>query len=228
MLTVNFSKKLRHFTLHISHEWDAGCHVIFGENGCGKSTLLRCLAGFTSIDHGTIQFNQTAWHTQHHKFPIEKRGIGWVGQHSALIPHLTVEQHLSLAKRHHHNGLSHPEKALHTLNIRPLCNQYAHELSSGELQRAALAIALANRPKLLLLDEPFAHLDVFSNTLIRQQLRELFNTIDIPVLLVTHHLTDIKSLAHSVCWMAQGAVKSHGCSNEVLKAIQLQLPKVDP
>ena len=132
-----------------------GC--LLGASGCGKTTLLRCLAGFETPGKGQIHLNGRELFGPKQNLPAQQRGIGMVFQDYALFPHLTIADNIGF-------GLQRLEKAarrariaelLQLIGLEALAKRYPHQLSGGQQQRVAVARALAPKPTLLLMDEPF-------------------------------------------------------------------------
>jgi ABC-type nitrate/sulfonate/bicarbonate transport system ATPase subunit len=178
--------------------------VILGASGCGKTTLLKLIAGLEKPDGGTLVFagNEGG----------EGRGgalprIGFMFQDARLLPWLTVEENLRLAFRR--GG---PEREAEINGVLDLVGLgawktlYPRKLSGGMAQRAALARALCRKPRLLLLDEPFGSLDALTRTRLRRELDELWRTLHITVILVTHDIEEAVYLGDRVVLMRKGGV----------------------
>jgi iron(III) transport system ATP-binding protein len=139
---------------------DIGC--LLGPSGCGKTTLLRAIAGFETVTQGEIRISGQRVSAPGHQLPVEKRQVGMVFQDYALFPHLSIRENINFGLR----GWTSSEKRQRSaelarmLRIEELLDAYPHRLSGGQQQRVAIARAMAPRPRILLLDEPFASLDV--------------------------------------------------------------------
>ncbi|MFO0663053.1 MAG: ATP-binding cassette domain-containing protein [Polyangiaceae bacterium] len=161
---------------------EAGVLRISGPSGVGKSTLLAGIAGLVPIARGRITLGDESWsHEGFHVAP-EKRGVGWVPQGAALFPHLTVEENVRYGARKDDRL----EELADGLEISPLLSRSARALSGGESSRVALARALATRPSVLLLDEPFAALDRALRERIRSFLAKKIAELECIALLVEH------------------------------------------
>ena len=181
--------------------------ALIGPSGCGKSTLLRAIAGLQDPDAGSISFLNRQLFSSNGSIPPEKRAIGLVFQDGAVFPHLSVLDNLTFGLR----GLSSSERGTRgktvarLLGIEELLQRSPHQLSGGQLQRVALGRALAPEPALLLLDEPFAHLDVVLRDQLRRELFDTLRALQIPTLLVTHD-RDEAALADRVYLMDSGQI----------------------
>ena len=139
---------------------DIGC--LLGPSGCGKTSLLRAIAGFEPISAGVIQIDGVTVSTMRRMLPPEKREVGMVFQDFALFPHLTIADNISFGIRHlsRREQSARVDELLELVGLADFDRRYPLELSGGQQQRIAVARALAPRPKLLLLDEPFSSMDV--------------------------------------------------------------------
>ncbi|TRW50217.1 ABC transporter ATP-binding protein [Aliidiomarina halalkaliphila] len=185
-------------------EGEIGC--LLGPSGCGKTTLLRAIAGFEPLQGGRIELNGKLVSSQAQLLPPEKRGVGMVFQDFALFPHLTVfdniafgirEQSQDEQKRRVHQLLEH-------VGLAGYGPRYPHQLSGGQQQRIALARALAPKPQLLLLDEPFSSLDAELRESLATEVRALLKEEGITALLVTHDQQEAFALADKAGVMYHG------------------------
>lgn len=183
---------------------EIGC--LLGPSGCGKTTLLRAIAGFQSLQGGTIEIaDQTVSSTTQQTAP-EQRGIGMVFQDFALFPHLTVAENISFGMRKNNSAERQQRVAelLERIGLPGYQSRYPHELSGGQQQRIALARALAPRPRLLLLDEPFSSLDAELREKLAIEVRQLLKQENITALLVTHDQQEAFAMADKAGVMYQG------------------------
>jgi molybdate transport system ATP-binding protein len=193
--------------------------VLFGPSGSGKTTVLRCLAGLDRPDEGHIQFGDEVWFDSARRiqWTPQRRNVGYLFQEYALFPHLTVAGNVAyglgrLARTERRRRV---EEVLSLFGIAGLANRYTHQISGGEQQRAALARALARRPRLLLLDEPLSALDAPTREPLRRKLKRLLGTLDVPALLVTHDRVEALALGDEVVVMDGGGVRQSGPIQEV-------------
>lgn len=193
--------------------------VLFGASGCGKTTILRCLAGLERPDTGAITADGKPWfHAEPRRFtPAHSRRVGYVFQESALFPHLDVRGNIAFGIR----AWPRPEiqvriqEMVRLMGLEGLERRRTEGLSGGERQRVALARALAPRPRLLLLDEPFASLDRSAAEQLRHGLRHMLEATATPALLVTHNRDEALSLGDHLLLMREGRICQSGTPAEV-------------
>jgi len=200
-----------------------GITVLFGPSGCGKTTVLRVLSGLERPEKGTISLDGQIWfHTDGARF-IESpdRQVGHVFQDSMLFPHRTVLENVSygLRKWPTRSRTQRVMELLEKVGVSDLAHRRPGALSGGQRQRVALARALAPRPRLLLLDEPFASLDRPSAEQLRQELRTVLKAENIPALMVTHHRGDALTLGDRMLRMEKGRIVQDGRPEEVLTGL---------
>ena len=183
---------------------EIGC--LLGPSGCGKTTLLRAIAGFQPLQLGAIAIDDRVVSDPNHTLPPEQRGVGMVFQDFALFPHLNVEQNISFGMRKASPAerRKRVDELLDRIGLPGYHNRYPHELSGGQQQRIALARALAPRPGLLLLDEPFSSLDAELRERLAVDVRELLKKEGITALLVTHDQQEAFAMADKAGVMYQG------------------------
>ena len=173
---------------------------ILGPSGCGKSSLLRAVAGFETIDAGAIYLNDTLLSSATQMVAPEHRRVGFMFQDYALFPHLNVAENIGFGL----NKLSrqvreHQVQAMLALvNLEPYAKRFPHELSGGQQQRAALARALAPKPDILLLDEPFSNLDSDTRERLIIELRTILTQTGTTTLMVTHSHSDAVALGDRI------------------------------
>ena len=184
--------------------------VLFGPSGAGKTTLLRQIAGLERPDRGAIAFDGDTWcDTDRGQWsPPQARRLGVVFQEPMLFPHLTVAENIRFGGRRRDGGGTEvvAEIAM-VLGIADLENRYPRQLSGGQAQRVALARALVTRPRLLLLDEPFASLDEPTRARLRRDVRALLHRTGTPAMLVTHDRTEALAVGDLMAVVIAGAVR---------------------
>jgi molybdate transport system ATP-binding protein len=224
---------LAHFELDIDVSFEARLAAIFGPSGSGKTTLLDAIAGLRRIDEGEIQIaGRTLFSsTRRIDLPPQQRGIGYVPQEGALFPHLSVRKNILFGtERADHVDGSEAipmEHVLEILEITHLLHRPVKQLSGGEAQRVALARAILARPQLLLLDEPLAALDIGLKERILPYLARVRDEFKIPMIYVTHNLTEVLTLADWVLMIRQGQLVTQGVPKEALRSTRaiMELPE---
>ncbi len=193
-----------------------GTTVIFGPSGGGKTTILRAIAGLEPDVKGYIRINQQTWQAPNVFVPAHQRRVGFVFQHSALLPHLSVEQNLRYGWQRVGGTEAEYTQCVEQLDLAPLLQRAIGQLSGGERQRVALGRALLTRPDILLLDEPLAALDAARRSEILGYLERLKQTTTIPLLYVTHAVDEMSRLADYLVLMKGGRVRQAGPALEVM------------
>jgi sulfate transport system ATP-binding protein len=189
--------------------------TLLGPSGAGKSTLLRLIAGLELPDSGTVRIEDVD--CTH--LPPQKRGIGVVFQSYALFKHMNVRQNIAFGLET--RRVPRPEvearvdEMLRLIQLEDLGQRYPGQLSGGQRQRVAFARALAVRPKLLLLDEPFGALDSRVRVELREWLHSLHAQTGVTTLLVTHDQQEALELSQHVVVMSEGHVAQAGPPEEI-------------
>lgn len=194
---------------------DGGLTALLGPSGSGKSTLLRVIAGLERPDSGTVRISGVDITSA----PARSRGIGFVFQHYAPFKHMTVAQNvgfgLKVRKQPKREIAERVQELLALVRLDGLAGRYPSQLSGGQLQRMALARALAPRPSLLLLDEPFGALDVQVRGELREWLRKLHEEIHMTTVFVTHDQEEAMDLAGEIVVMKAGRIEQIGTAQEL-------------
>ena len=187
-------------------------YTLLGPSGCGKTTTLRCVAGLERPDSGTIELAGATLSSTRVFVPPHRRGIGMVFQSYAIWPHLTVFQNAAFPLEVRRRGLTRAqirervERALATVQLSGFEGRNATQLSGGQQQRLALARALVQEPKLLLLDEPLSNLDAKLRERMRTEIRDLQRRLGITTLYVTHDQIEALSMSDRIGVMSRGAI----------------------
>jgi len=184
-----------------------GC--LLGPSGCGKTTLLRAIAGFEPLKQGNILLGRKRVSAPRFTTPPEKRRVGMVFQDFALFPHLTIADNIgfgirSLKSSHRRERI---DELLTLVDLPDFHNRYPHELSGGQQQRIALARALAPKPQLLLMDEPFSSMDVELREDLAREVRGILKSENITAILVTHDQHEAFAMADSIGVMQHGRLQ---------------------
>jgi molybdate transport system ATP-binding protein len=192
-----------------------GVTGLFGPSGSGKTTVLRCIAGLARLADGHCAIDGDVWQDGDHSFrPAFSRPVGYVFQEASLFPHLSVTGNLLYATRGRRP--SSPSSAIGfdevvtLLGLQTLLDRSPRHLSGGERQRVAVGRALLSQPKLLLMDEPLSALDQQTKDEILPFLERLRDTLSLPILYVTHDMSEIERLADNLVLMESGRVLASG------------------
>jgi len=180
--------------------------VLWGPSGAGKSTLLNAIAGLISPRSGTIQIGQRLFFSREKRVdvPPHQRNVGFVFQDLALWPHLTAIDHVCLVGRAVGINRREAQELIESVGLHGLEQRRPGELSGGEQQRLAIARALAQKPSVLLLDEPFSSVDGRNKESLYKLVREMSPLVAGPTIYVTHHADDAIALAESVMTLDRG------------------------
>jgi len=200
MISIHIQKKLKTYggqqVLKISREFAPGSITnIYGPSGSGKTTCLKCIAGLTAPESGSIVVDEQVWFDSAAKINLspQKRHVGFVFQDYALFPNMTVLQHLAYATK----DAKWIERLLKLGKLETLSDHKPEYLSGGQQQRLAILRALAVKPKLLLMDEPFSALDAEMKSDLIADLKSVFVELSATVLIVSHNPKELNGLADS-------------------------------
>lgn len=191
--------------------------AIVGPSGSGKTTLLRMIAGFEQPDAGRIVLGDQVLLDQHTLIPAYQRKIGYVPQDGALFPHMTVATNIGFGLAGSAN-VKRPRVAELLAMVQldeSMGLRWPHELSGGQQQRVALARALAQRPQLMLLDEPFSALDTGLRTTMRKMVTRLLTEAGVTTILVTHDQAEALSFADQLAVMRRGQLVQAGTPRDL-------------
>jgi iron(III) transport system ATP-binding protein len=179
---------------------------LLGPSGCGKTTVLRAIAGFNPIYSGRLQLEGQLMATPQSSVPPEQRNIGMVFQDYALFPHLSVRDNVCFGLRKQSRSVRHQtvEHLLALVELKGMADRYPHELSGGQQQRVSLARALAPKPKLLLMDEPFSNLDTELRRQLSVEVRDILKEEGISAILVTHDQDEAFTVSDKLGVLADG------------------------
>lgn len=201
-----------------------GVSALFGTSGSGKTTLLRCIAGLERARHGYLSVNGAVWQDATCWLPTHQRPIGYVFQEASLFAHLTVLGNLRYGlKRSRQAQHIRLDQVIALLGIEHLLERKPDRLSGGERQRVGIARALAVSPRLLLMDEPLAALDLQRKREILPYLERLRDELDIPLLYVSHSPDEVARLADYLVAMEGGRVLTSGTLVETLSRLDLPI-----
>ena len=190
---------------------------LMGPSGCGKTTLLRTIAGFEQPLAGEIRINSICHSNATTLTPVERRNVGMVFQDFALFPHLTARGNIAfgLQRWASSSRSARAEEVLKLLELRDFQDQYPHQLSGGQQQRVAIGRALAPRPEILLLDEPFSNMDVELREQLARELRKILKQEGMTALLVTHNQLEAFAMADEIGIIQDGRLLQWGSAFEL-------------
>ena len=194
---------------------DGEFFTLLGPSGCGKTTLLRMVAGFNSIEGGTISFNDTVIND----LAAGKRNIGMVFQNYAVFPHLSVAKNVEfgLTNRKVPKGeiAKRVDEVLKAVKIDNLKDRMPQNMSGGQQQRIALARAIVIEPDVLLMDEPLSNLDAKLRIEMREVIKELQHKVGITTIYVTHDQEEAMAVSDRIAVMKDGVIQQVGTPRNI-------------
>ena len=209
MISLEIYKEMDYFTIDIDISFDGGILVIQGESGAGKTTLLDCIAGLKSPDRGRISIGDRLLYSSEKSvnLPVKDRSIGYSFQSYALFPHMSVIDNVLYGlKCKRIKDLSYAEKVLNSFGIHHIKDKFPSNISGGERQRTSLARAIATKPSLLLLDEPFSALDGDTKALVYEEFLNFKENFHMDTILITHDEKEAKLLGDTIIKMKDGKI----------------------
>ncbi len=224
-LSASVARRVNGFNLDISFEAPPGVTGIIGPSGAGKTMALHAIAGLNRPDRARIALGDEIFtDTEQGIFLApEKRHIGYVFQEARLFPHMSIAANLDYGLRRRGPGAPVPkDEVIHLLGIAPLLEREPHSLSGGEAQRVAIGRALLSAPRLLLMDEPLANLDISRRREVMPFLEALHRRLRLPVVFVSHNIDEIVRLADRVIVLHRGRIAAEGAVSDVLSRLDVQ------
>lgn len=189
--------------------------TLLGPSGCGKTTLLRMIAGFNSIEGGTIGFNDKVINDM----PPGKRNIGMVFQNYAIFPHLSVRDNVAFGLKNRKVNSNEIDRKvnsiLKTVKMDEYMDRMPERLSGGQQQRIALARAIVIEPDVLLMDEPLSNLDAKLRVDMRNSIKEIQNSIGITTVYVTHDQEEAMAVSDRIAVMKDGELQHVGTPRNI-------------
>ena len=195
--------------------WNGSIVGILGISGSGKTTALRLLAGFDKPDSGIIEMRNRVISSEDTFLPPEERNVGMVFQDYALFPHLNVEKNISFGLSRDEIKSGRLEEVLSMCNLETYRNKFPQELSGGQQQRVSLARALAPKPEVILLDEPFTSLDAHMARDLREEVVSLLRQTETTAIIVTHDQEEALSVCDVVSVLENGSVIQSATPQEI-------------
>jgi molybdate transport system ATP-binding protein len=226
MIDIDVAQQLGAFRLEVAFRAEAPIVGLFGRSGSGKTSLVNALAGVSRPERGRIVVNDTTLFDSARgvDLPPERRRLGYVFQQDLLFPHLDVESNLLYGFRRApaDERRLEPAHVIELLGLGALLARLPDALSGGERQRVAIGRALLAQPRLLLMDEPLASLDVMRRDEVLRYIELLRDDLSIPIVYVSHSVAEITRLADTVVLLADGRAIAAGAVDEVMSRIDLR------
>lgn len=223
-ITARFDVTFPAFRLQVNTRVPArGITVVFGPSGCGKTTFLRCLAGLIRSPTGFLAVGGNIWQNEAQGLflPLSQRSVGYVFQEPRLFPHLNVRSNLLYGWKR----TPPPERRIALeqivtiLGLDSLLERRPTHLSGGEQQRVAIGRALLTSPTLLLMDEPLSSLDAQRKREIIPFIRRLERDLQIPIIYVSHALSEVVQLAKTLILLKDGNLTRSGPLEKVFSQV---------
>ncbi len=226
MIDVDIEQQLGAFQLAVKFEAEAPIVGLFGRSGAGKTSVINAIAGITKPLRGIIRVNDLLLFDAARgiNLPPEKRRVGYVFQDPLLFPHLDVESNLLYGRRRRITAecFIEPTRVIELLGLGALLRRKPQALSGGEKQRVAIGRALLAQPRILLMDEPLAALDVPRKTEILDYIERLRDELHIPIVYVSHSVPEITRLADTVVVLSDGKCLAVGDVDVVMGRLDLK------
>ena len=184
---------------------------IVGESGSGKTTLLRCIAGLENIERGKIFLNSVDITC----VAVSKRPISFVFQQSPLFPHLSIYENILFNLKQYDHILF--NQLITNLKISTILNKFPHQISGGENQRVAVARSLIRKPSLMLLDEPFNHLDVQIKEKLKKIIVETIRKMNVTTIVVSHNVSDALQISDKILVLKNGKIVDYSEPEKIYK-----------
>lgn len=202
MLKCNIEKKLNHFVLNVEFIVDNQILCIMGESGSGKTSILNSIAGLLTPDKGEIILDDNILFSDKINLKPQERNLGYVFQDYALFPNMSVKNNIFFMNpdKNYTNSL------IEKLGIEYLLGNFLNTLSGGEKQKVSIVRALANKPRLLLMDEPFSSIDEKFKNKFYEELIEIKKSLDIPIIMVTHNRHEAEILSDRLIFIDKGKI----------------------
>ena len=192
--------------------------TIEGPSGAGKTTILRLIAGLLEPSKGKITVDEKEWLNTDKKIflPPQKRNVGLVFQDYSLFPNMTVYENIKYALKSSRNG-EHVKEIMDIMELGTLKDRLPETLSGGQKQRAALARAIARKPKILLLDEPLSALEPEMRLKLQDYILKVHRLLNLTTILVSHDISEIFKMSDRVIRLNKGKIVSEGIAPDVFR-----------
>ena len=193
---------------------------LLGPSGCGKTTLLNLAAGILPLQEGLISLDGERLASPQDCPPPEKRPVGLVFQEGALFPHLTVAENIGFGISGNPERKTIIAELLSKIGLEGFGSRYPHSLSGGQQQRVAVARALAPAPRVILMDEPFANIDITRRRSLREQIRHLLKSQNCITIMVTHDPEEAMEISDQIAVMLGGKIVQLGSPKDIYESPQ--------
>jgi molybdate transport system ATP-binding protein len=226
MIDVDIEQQLGAFHLCVKFSAEAPIVGLFGRSGAGKSSVINVIAGITQPLRGVIRINDLVLFDAAQGIDLrpEERRVGYVFQDALLFPHMDVESNLLYGQRRRSTAerFIEPAQVIDLLGVGALLHRKPRTLSGGEKQRVAIGRALLAQPRILLMDEPLAALDLPRRTEILDYIERLRDELHIPIMYVSHSIPEITRLADTVVVLSDGKCLAVGDVERVMGRLDLK------
>ena len=202
MLECNIEKKLNHFILNVDFTVENEILCIMGESGSGKTSILNSIAGLLTPDKGEIILDDNILFSDKINLKPQERKIGYVFQDYALFPNMSVKDNIFFMNP----DINYTKLLIEKLGIEYLLGNFPNTLSGGEKQKVSIVRVLANKPRLLLMDEPFSSIDEKFKNKFYEELIEIKKSLDIPIIMVTHNRVEAEILSDRLIFIDKGKI----------------------
>ena len=202
MLECNIEKKLNHFILNVDFTVENEILCIMGESGSGKTSILNSIAGLLTPDKGEIILDDNILFSDKINLKPQERKIGYVFQDYALFPNMSVKDNIFFMNP----DINYTKLLIEKLGIEYLLGNFPNTLWGGEKQKVSIVRALANKPRLLLMDEPFSSIDEKFKNKFYEELIEIKKSLDIPIIMVTHNRVEAEILSDRLIFIDKGKI----------------------
>jgi molybdate transport system ATP-binding protein len=226
MLQLSAQTRLGGFTLDVELESAGGVTALFGRSGSGKTSIINVIAGLLRPARGRVELNGALLFDSARgiNLPAERRRIGYVFQDARLFPHLSVRQNLRYGAFFNRGAGAAVDAGpvIRLLGLETLLERRPGALSGGEKQRVAIGRALLASPRILLLDEPLAALDLQRKGEVLGYIERLREELDIPIVYVSHAIEEVVRIADRVALVSEGRVLASGAPDEIMSRLDLR------
>lgn len=202
MLKCNIEKRLNHFVLNVEFIVENEILCIMGESGSGKTSILNSIAGLLTPDKGEIILDDNILFSDKINLKPQERNVGYVFQDYALFPNMSVKDNIFFMNP----DKNYTNLLIEKLGIEYLLGNFPNTLSGGEKQKVSIVRALANKPRLLLMDEPFSSIDEKFKNKFYEELIEIKKSLDIPIIMVTHNRVEAEILSDRLIFIDKGKI----------------------